>query len=1295
MEVYSWGSGNYGRLGLGSSADSVKPQLVSGVLNGYEIAATACSWYHSAVVTSSGDVATFGSKITKCLGTAASGSDASDAEQSSGDSESEDGNLTRASPNQRGKQRPPGKRQSKDVVYSKGPSRSTGDFVPQLLRSFPSRVNVVQVAVGSDMLGAHTLAVSRNGRLCSWGYGPACGLGSTANVSTPTLVTKFLGTGAGESGSGRRRQDMEPLGWGKHSHMRYRQTTSNKNLGLQFLRPRIAKAACGGGFSVVLSSEGEVFTFGVSASGRLGFRTKFRAQLRPRRIETLAEGTTDIAAGAAFVLLCSAAGRLLAWGDNTKGQLGVGHLQESHEPLTLGRTCPSAFVMQAVAARDSHSLALDSAGRTYSWGGEGGPMTGQGQPVPNSTQVDAAFQFRLRQLSHWWVRPHPIRALSGVHIVHIDAGCLHSLALSQDGALYAWGAPLQAATSRSAGNVQSVRSEVSWVPRLVAPSPKLPLVRVGTAAAGGWHSMTTAVPSSGLEKLLPANWFQDDAKTAGNAQASQNLLDACDACDGFLVSEVDSTPEEEVRVPVCCAAIRARLAMPDGTDSPMWRALSTQVVRLRPESVAVFGTEAETTQEDEDSSGSESGGLLEVAEMHRSQRLSAQRKLPVTARSNDADEAAGLALEPPVSKKVQKKIPPRKKPMANFSSDSDSGDLGGMPSRSDRPGFLARAKERAAPQVAAPKRPVPDFSDESASEEELVPDDVVEAARQSPQSRSDVPSPSRLPRPGARPAVPSQVPTTLGGLELRNYGEAVLAALVRFLCTDMLTNLTIIDESHPVWQREQQFRMRSPGSSPEGSEDAKRPTRLRAIRGMLLRREVKDLRHIGTSLGLERLARLCDQLLLRLDAPGAPALFVPASSIGTTMWTLLRQTLRPPDRDGPDTELLCAPPQPHKQRWGPRWLPKDGHLQAHSFVLCAGCMDLQREQRAPDGPAELAGGGRSLGQQSPDVSATSSYRPVLRLQHRNGGGGGAPRYELDLRLYTADVVFAWLRYLYTQDDLELTWPLRTDRSEAEAAEKWWMQLLQLGQLIGDWKLQLYAQDTLVGAVSNQNWVEMLSFAEQVNCTVLAEAALMTGLRQLLPHLLASFRVPTGLEGQKAAGASGQEQPEAAGGVPSHGSVEVELERKFMELRGSKQASHAKAMLLALKKSSPSQFAELKNRLSEAITAAQKSGAQLQRCVEYFDSHEQRGFRREETKGRALRVELAVVVLLLGVFLIPAAARQTLYGAFVTMTEPLTAFAAYVDLWSMLPFTSAISSIFALNVGVLFLLLVVVFSVLQK
>ena len=67
----------------------------------------------------------------------------------------------------------------------------------------------------------------------------------------------------------------------------------------------------------------------------------------------------------------------------------------------------------------------------------------------------------------------------------------------------------------------------------------------------------------------------------------------------------------------------------------------------------------------------------------------------------------------------------------------------------------------------------------------------------------------------------------------------------------------------------------------------------------------------------------------------------------------------------------------------------------------------------------------------------------------------------------------------------------------------------------------------MGALAIHNWAEMAAFAEQalapreslatltvlsfrlllvlkVHCTVLAEAALMMGLRQLLPHLLVRF-----------------------------------------------------------------------------------------------------------------------------------------------------------------------------------------------
>ncbi|CAE7213702.1 CPK28, partial [Symbiodinium pilosum] len=96
-----------------------------------------------------------------------------------------------------------------------------------------------------------------------------------------------------------------------------------------------------------------------------------------------------------------------------------------------------------------------------------------------------------------------------------------------------------------------------------------------------------------LERLLPDDWSQEEEKEDGVAGASgQAPASLVDFCDAFLVSEKDSTLEEEARIPICCTAIRARLAMQDGTDSPVWRAFSAQVVRLRPESVAIFNTEA-------------------------------------------------------------------------------------------------------------------------------------------------------------------------------------------------------------------------------------------------------------------------------------------------------------------------------------------------------------------------------------------------------------------------------------------------------------------------------------------------------------------------------------------------------------------------------------------------------------------------------------------------------------------------------------------------------------------------------
>eukprot|EP00443_Scrippsiella_acuminata_P042158 CAMPEP_0115218014 /NCGR_PEP_ID=MMETSP0270-20121206/26163_1 /TAXON_ID=71861 /ORGANISM="Scrippsiella trochoidea, Strain CCMP3099" /LENGTH=1238 /DNA_ID=CAMNT_0002631925 /DNA_START=40 /DNA_END=3758 /DNA_ORIENTATION=+ len=1232
MEVYAWGSGNYGRLGLGHSGDAHIPQHVSGVLNGCDVTNTACGWYHSAVVTSTGEVASFGSRVTKNLGIADSGSEASDVSETSEPSDPSANSSTEgeAADLPSGATRQPARRSGTHPAAGSGKrrrpprlslrtgagdrQRSTADFVPQILRSFPSRVTVVQVAVGSDMLGAHTLAVSRTGRLYSWGYGPACGLGSTTNVGTPTLVTKFLGMGAGEHSRDQlAANELEPLG-------------------------------------------GDVtFTFGLSAGGRLGFRTKFRAQLRPRRIETLSEGTMDLATGAGFVLLCSAAGRLLAWGDNTKGQLGIGHLQESHEPVALGRVCPAAFVMQAVAAGDSHSLALDSSGRTYSWGGEGGPMTGQGQALPNPMQVDAAFQFRLRTLPHWWVRPTLLRALLGTKVVFIAAGCLHSLALSQDGALFAWGASLQSGASASSASVSADKLEKSWVPRLLAPSPKLPLVRIGSVSAGGWHSLVSAMPSCPIERLSPT----DDEHT--------DYIRSF--CDGFLTSELDSDSTDEACVPLCCAAVRARFASSSSKDPQVWIAFSAQVKRFAPEPVASWMQESD--EEDGHGSSGESG-LMDIVAMHRERprtMLRAGRTARARARevapsnvveppqTSDADEAAGKARPTTVDAELTKQ-------KAHF-------DEGLAPKPPDVPEAKACMMRRRVRQSVQWPRPPPEFSSDSSSSSER------------PQTR--VPTGSR--------SVPRAQGTPKLGVELSRYSEAVLTALVRFLHTDSLGSSEVIDETHPVWQREQHLRLRPLGPGPGEAEEwvHERPSMHRALKGLLLRREINDLRLIGTTLGLQRLARLCDQLLHRIDAPGLPALFVPASTLGMAMRTLLQQARALPAKDGCDTVIFAVLLYPGTADAVHEGLQQvDGSV--HTPSSYARAAPPSAKSPAPLKTRQKAG---------PRLHPAPSGKALADCDAAGPRGRMcASSWICETSLQTS----SGLGYLYTQDDLSSEFPLEGEQWEdVVAAERFWIELLRLSQRLGDDKLFLYAQDTLVGTLSIDNWAHLAMFAEQAQCRVLSEAALMMGLRMLQPAMLTSFHVPSGLEAhgqqgeQKDSPASGIPEPAAtvggasssSGGV-ARGSVDLELERHLLGLRVSSHGAEL-ASVLALKKGSPSQYVELKQRLAESITMSQKVGSQLAHCARFFDSHERRGFDRDDNGGRVIWIEIAALIALLGFFIIPSAARQMAVALLVSALEPIRAWSSFIDWGWLSPLASGATRVIAVNVVMFALLCFVVWS----
>jgi alpha-tubulin suppressor-like RCC1 family protein len=116
---------------------------------------------------------------------------------------------------------------------------------------------------------------------------------------------------------------------------------------------------------------------------------------------------------------------LRAWGNNYEGQLGDETNGNNRTRPVKVRGLRGAKV-EEIAAGQMHTLALEEDGTVLAWGynrdGELGDGTNQDNPAP--VQVK---DFR-----------DPSGRLSGVRAV--AAGSVHSLALKEDGTVWAWGA---------------------------------------------------------------------------------------------------------------------------------------------------------------------------------------------------------------------------------------------------------------------------------------------------------------------------------------------------------------------------------------------------------------------------------------------------------------------------------------------------------------------------------------------------------------------------------------------------------------------------------------------------------------------------------------------------------------------------------------------------------------------------------------------------------------------------------------------------------------------------------------
>ncbi|XP_040439804.1 RCC1 and BTB domain-containing protein 1 isoform X6 [Falco naumanni] len=185
---------------------------------------------------------------------------------------------------------------------------------------------------------------------------------------------------------------------------------------------KISSLSYGSGPHVVLCTEdGEVYAWGHNGYSQLGNGTTNQG-ITPVQVCTnlLIKKVVEVACGSHHSMALSFDGDLYAWGYNNCGQVGSGSTANQPTPRRVSN-CLQGKMVVGIACGQTSSMAVVNNGEVYGWGYNGNGQLGLGN---NGNQLT----------------PCRVGALHGVCILQIACGYAHTLALTDEGLLYAWGA---------------------------------------------------------------------------------------------------------------------------------------------------------------------------------------------------------------------------------------------------------------------------------------------------------------------------------------------------------------------------------------------------------------------------------------------------------------------------------------------------------------------------------------------------------------------------------------------------------------------------------------------------------------------------------------------------------------------------------------------------------------------------------------------------------------------------------------------------------------------------------------
>ncbi|VAH30517.1 unnamed protein product [Triticum turgidum subsp. durum] len=233
----------------------------------------------------------------------------------------------------------------------------------------------------------HSVAVSSDGELYTWGFGrggrlghPDIQSGQTTAVITPRQVTVGLG-----------RKKVNVVAAAKHH-------------------------------TVIATSAGELFTWGSNREGQLGYPS-VDTQPTPRRVSSLKQRIIAVAAANKHSAAVADTGEVFTWGSNKEGQLGYGTSNSASNCIPRMVEYLKGKVFKGVSAAKYHTLVFGADGEVFTWGHR--------LVTPRRVVIARC----LKKGGNANVKFHRMERLQ---VISVAAGVMHSTALTADGAICYW-----------------------------------------------------------------------------------------------------------------------------------------------------------------------------------------------------------------------------------------------------------------------------------------------------------------------------------------------------------------------------------------------------------------------------------------------------------------------------------------------------------------------------------------------------------------------------------------------------------------------------------------------------------------------------------------------------------------------------------------------------------------------------------------------------------------------------------------------------------------------------------------